>query len=244
MPAHGCLGLDGAAAVTVILRLWSGSSAPALQTAWPTCSAGPHSASPGPAGCSGRCGGCGPCRGQLHRRRRSSSCYSNLSVYCQQRHCRPAWVSVTQWPEWLTWTVLKVTLSWLGHWHLSPTRSLHRDSDLCDSVCQVMWPGGHRHGHCDTRLGLRAAGGFYFFSIYWCILPQWSELHPGHTTRALPLSRGGRVQTGDPTISSPTPWPIGHDIPFLTILIRTVWKVRTWINKNHDTNHDKKYIPW
>ena len=38
----------------------------------------------------------------------------------------------------------------------------------------------------------------------------------GYTARAPPLSRGGRVRTGDQTISSPTPWPFGHDIPVYT----------------------------
>jgi hypothetical protein len=41
---------------------------------------------------------------------------------------------------------------------------------------------------------------------------QSSERHPGHTTRAQPLSRGGRVRTGDQTTASPMPWPLGHDI--------------------------------
>ena len=35
----------------------------------------------------------------------------------------------------------------------------------------------------------------------------------GYTTRAPPFSRGGRVWTGDQTISSPMSWPLGHDIP-------------------------------
>jgi hypothetical protein len=42
---------------------------------------------------------------------------------------------------------------------------------------------------------------------------QYLERHPGYTTRAPPLSRGGRVQTGDQTITSPTPRPLGHDSP-------------------------------
>ncbi len=35
----------------------------------------------------------------------------------------------------------------------------------------------------------------------------------GCTTRAPPFSRGGRGRTGDQTIASPMPWPLGHDIP-------------------------------
>ena len=34
----------------------------------------------------------------------------------------------------------------------------------------------------------------------------------GCTTRAPPLSHGGKVRTGDQTMASPMPWPLGHDI--------------------------------
>ena len=34
---------------------------------------------------------------------------------------------------------------------------------------------------------------------------QSLERHPGHTARAPPFSRGGRVQTGDQTTASPMP---------------------------------------
>ncbi len=34
---------------------------------------------------------------------------------------------------------------------------------------------------------------------------QSSERHPGHTARAPPLSRGGRVRTGDQTTATPMP---------------------------------------
>ncbi len=52
--------------------------------------------------------------------------------------------------------------------------------------------------------------------LYWCILPSDSERHPRLPTRAPPLSRGGRGRTGDQTIASPMPWPLGHDIPTST----------------------------
>jgi hypothetical protein len=34
---------------------------------------------------------------------------------------------------------------------------------------------------------------------------QSSERHPGHTARAPPITRGGRVRTGDQTTASPMP---------------------------------------
>jgi hypothetical protein len=46
----------------------------------------------------------------------------------------------------------------------------------------------------------------FFYVLY----HQSSERYPGHTARAPPLSRGGRVQTGDQTTASPMPWPLGH----------------------------------
>ncbi len=52
-----------------------------------------------------------------------------------------------------------------------------------------------------------------------------------YTTRAPPVSLGGRVRTGDQTISSPTPWPFGHDIP---IMIRMEFKNSTKCGVNKD----------
>ena len=52
--------------------------------------------------------------------------------------------------------------------------------------------------------------------VYWCILPS---KYPGHATRAPPLSRGGRVWTGDQTMASPMPWPLGHDILIKHLII-------------------------
>jgi hypothetical protein len=59
--------------------------------------------------------------------------------------------------------------------------------------------------------------------IYWCILPSSLELHPGHTATTLPLSRWGRVWTGDQTNASPMPWPLGHDTPSI---IADLWTNR------------------
>ncbi len=39
----------------------------------------------------------------------------------------------------------------------------------------------------------------------------------GHTTRAPPCTRGGRVQTEDQTIPSQMPWPLGHYIPSICL---------------------------
>ncbi len=47
---------------------------------------------------------------------------------------------------------------------------------------------------------------------------QSSERHPGHTARAPPFTRGGRVRTGDQTTTSPTPWPLGHDTHIYSII--------------------------
>ncbi len=45
----------------------------------------------------------------------------------------------------------------------------------------------------------------------------------GCTTRAPPLSRGGTGRTGDQTIASPMPWPLGHDIPQPTLY--SLWQL-------------------
>jgi hypothetical protein len=45
---------------------------------------------------------------------------------------------------------------------------------------------------------------------------------PQAGARAPPLSRGGRVRTGDQTISSPKQRPIGHDIPQNFLLLSEI----------------------
>jgi hypothetical protein len=50
--------------------------------------------------------------------------------------------------------------------------------------------------------------------VDWCILPsRFGNGIPGHTTRAPPYTSGGMVRTGDLTITSPPPWPQGHNVP-------------------------------
>ncbi len=57
----------------------------------------------------------------------------------------------------------------------------------------------------------------------WCILPsRFGNGIPGHTTRAPPFARGGRVRTGDLTTASPPPWPQGHD-DTSSVQIEWIW---------------------
>ncbi len=49
---------------------------------------------------------------------------------------------------------------------------------------------------------------------------------PGHTTRASPYARGGRVRTGDLTTASTSPWPQGHDDPYISIASTSISKVK------------------
>jgi hypothetical protein len=52
---------------------------------------------------------------------------------------------------------------------------------------------------------------------------QSSERHPGHTARAPPFTRGGRVRPGDQTTASPTPWPLGHDNTVFKVFVHFVF---------------------
>ncbi len=50
----------------------------------------------------------------------------------------------------------------------------------------------------------------------WCSLPsRFGNGIPGHTTRAPPYSRGGRVRTGDLTTASLPPWPPSISVSFM-----------------------------
>jgi hypothetical protein len=66
----------------------------------------------------------------------------------------------------------------------------------CRGLCYTLtaWPLGN--------FEMKQYAKIPFIDIFY---HQSSERHPGHTARAPPLSRGGKVRTGDQTTASPMP---------------------------------------
>ena len=95
-------------------------------------------------------------------------------------------------------------------WHVVP--QLQHSSP---SFCQCVLIPGNAMNFNKIQQGLQQAK-LYLKSFIDVFYHQIQNGIQGYTTRAPPLSRGGRVQTGDQTISSLTPWPFGHDISFST----------------------------